>query len=67
MSIKSFLKAVIKRRKETKSTQNENSSPIESAGRICPYCGGSGLRNDTRMYPVQLRCSVCGGRGRIPF
>ena len=36
------------------------------AGRVCPYCGGTGLRNDTTMYPLQLHCNVCGGKGRIP-
>lgn len=45
---------------------NQPKSAPRYAGKVCPYCGGSGLRNETQMLPIQVKCSVCGGRGRIP-
>ena len=36
-------------------------------GKICPYCGGSGIRNDVSLLPAQRRCDACGGSGRIPL
>ncbi|MBO4855374.1 hypothetical protein J6X15_03080 [Candidatus Saccharibacteria bacterium] len=36
-------------------------------GKICPYCGGSGIRNNVALLPAQRRCDVCGGSGRIPL
>ena len=36
--------------------------------RICPYCGGTGLDlRSTDTLPQLMRCSVCGGSGRIPI
>lgn len=46
---------------------------IENAtqrGRICPYCHGSGIDNNSRANSISgcpSRCPVCGGRGRIPI
>lgn len=37
--------------------------------RLCPYCNGSGInpRSPTDYATMQpQRCSVCGGRGRVP-
>ena len=57
-AIRQFLKRRFGKKRPTDSAY---------AGRVCPYCGGTGLRNDTVMYPLQLHCDVCGGKGRIPF
>ncbi len=46
---------------------------IETAaqnGRICPYCNGSGIDNNSHVNSFSgcpSRCPVCGGRGRIPI
>ena len=58
-----------KNKQQNKGKAHDNSEKrIRSYGKICPYCGGTGLRvDDTSMLPLQPRCNVCGGSGRIPF
>ena len=51
---------LLKKRREKKEYLNE---------KLCPYCNGSGINSQSptdfgTMQPQ--RCSICGGRGRIP-
>ena len=55
-------------KQQAKDKTHTNEKQIRTYGKVCPYCGGTGLRtDDTSMLPLQPRCNVCGGSGRIPF
>lgn len=68
MRVFSMCRFFNKNKQQTKNKTSNNEKRIRSYGKICPYCGGTGLRvGDTSMLPLQPRCNVCGGSGRIPF
>ena len=67
MKVSEMIHAITQRSKQRKAEKaNKPKEASRFAGKICPYCGGSGIRNETTMLPIQVKCSVCGGRGRIP-
>jgi DnaJ-class molecular chaperone len=38
--------------------------------RLCPYCHGSGINNDSKTNTLSTqpqRCPICGGVGRTPI
>ena len=67
VKVSEMIHAIAQRSKQLKAEKaNKPKEVPRYAGKVCPYCGGSGIRNETTMLPIQVKCSVCGGRGRIP-
>ena len=70
MKFSSILKSIRFKSSQASQKSEYKSNRDRLNDRVCPYCSGSGIDNSHPANTLTMqpqRCSVCGGRGRIPL
>ena len=70
MKFSSILRSIRFKSSQASQKSEHKSDRDRLNDRVCPYCNGSGIdnHNPTNALTMQpQRCSICGGRGRIPL
>ncbi|MDO4219761.1 MAG: hypothetical protein Q4D22_00815 [Candidatus Saccharibacteria bacterium] len=70
MKLSSILESIRSKTRHAGEKPTCKSDKTRLNDRVCPYCNGSGIDNSHPANTLTMqpqRCSVCGGRGRIPL